>query len=67
MSHLFVRDAHVTEAFAAFMFFARTDEFASCSTVSLALSERLLISNSPLMIGETGLAPKSMSQSAQGI
>ena len=38
--------------------FPRNDEFAAYYTISLALTDRLLISNSPLMIAETDLTPK---------
>ena len=58
MAYLSVRVAYVTEVFAAFVFFARNDEFAACYTVSLALTDGLFISNSPLKIGETDRTPK---------
>ena len=58
MSYLSVRVAHITKAFAAFVVLARHDEFATCSTVSFALSYCFLISISLVMIGEKSLAPK---------
>ena len=50
--------AQVTVALTAFVWFARKDEFAACHTVSLALTDNLLFSTSPHMVGEAGLTPK---------
>ena len=58
MANLSVHFAHGTVALTAFMWSARNHEFTACPALSLALTDGPLISNSPLMVSETGLAPK---------
>ena len=53
-----MRDAHVTVAPPAFVRYAQNDEIAACYTVPFALTDGLLVSDPPFMVGETGLTSK---------
>ena len=58
MADVSVRAAHATVAITAFVRSVRNDEFAACHTVSVTLTDGLLISDLPFMIGETGQVPE---------
>ena len=58
MVNLPVGGAHVVVALNLFVRSVRNDGFAACYTVPFALTDGLLISDSPFMVGETGLTPE---------
>ena len=58
MTDFSVRGVHVTVGLTAFMWVARNEEFAACPTVSISLTNGLLISDSPFMVGEIRLVPE---------
>ena len=62
-----VRGAHAAVALPAFMWSARKDELALCPAFPLALTDGLLISDSPYTVDETCLVPEISVASAQGI